>query len=444
MRWLAPFLLSTIAALAFTHGNQPATTPMRTADFVAMIGVNTHLDFTDGGYANLANVVTDMQYLGLSVMRDKIQGAGVPSFYYSVAAAVPGKYNFVTAGGAWTTSSLATQFGMYDTVWTNTPGSVESIEGPNEINNEPMTFNSVGGLAGAVAMQQQLVIDTAADAHFPMAPVYYFTGYAFVSGAPGPDPRTTSGLANYDNDHPYPNRDSPPAPFIYPYLYVGQLLNNSEAPMPFVYTEAGYNSVLANGGTNEDVQAKWTLSLLMDAAKFGAHRVFLYELMDAYNPPTGWGLFDSWIGSSNTPKPAGTAIHNLTTIIADTGGTARTFTPTALVYGPQVIVSLPASTIVPNPPNAPHTNVPPNTLLMQKSTGTYELAVWNEPLLWNSGTDMEITVSPINVPLSFKTFMTTVNVYDPMVGTTPTNTYHGVTSMTLSLTDHPLIVELIP
>jgi hypothetical protein len=88
--------------------------------------------------------------------------------------------------------------------------------------------------------------------------------------------------------------------------------------------------------------------------------------------------------------------------------------------------------------------VPVNSLLMQKSSGTYELAVWVEPFLWNSNTRMEITPSPQSIPVQFKTLWTTVNIYDPMVGAAPVSTLHSVNSATLTLVDHPIIVELVP
>ena len=35
----------------------------RVQDFLNTVGVNTHLSYTDGGYANVANVVKDLKYL---------------------------------------------------------------------------------------------------------------------------------------------------------------------------------------------------------------------------------------------------------------------------------------------------------------------------------------------------------------------------------------------
>ena len=121
----------------------------------------------------------------------------------------------------------------------------------------------------------------------------------------GPNPATTSGLADYDNQHPYPNNGNPPLEWVNRTQALG---NETPATGPAVYTETGYSSTQV--GTT--VQAKYTLDLLMDDAQSGIANTYLYELMDEGD---GYGLFDS----SNNPKPVATAIHNLTTILADSG-----------------------------------------------------------------------------------------------------------------------------
>ena len=61
-----------------------------------------------------------------------------------------------------------------------------------------------------------------------------------------------------------------------------------------------------------------------DAAKLGVPQTYLYELLDPWADATGdnmqrhFGLFDI----NNKPKIAATALHNLTTILADDGKVA--------------------------------------------------------------------------------------------------------------------------
>jgi hypothetical protein len=81
---------------------------------------------------------------------------------------------------------------------------------------------------------------------------------------------------------------------------------------------------------------------------------------------------------------------------------------------------------------------------MQKSTGVYELAVWNEPIIWDNSTMTQITPAAVSVTVSFGQRFSTVNVYDPMTGTSPVSTLSRASTATISLVDHPLVLELVP
>jgi hypothetical protein len=118
-----------------------------------------------------------------------------------------------------------------------------------------------------------------------------------------------------------------------------------------------------------------------------------------------WGLFHT----DYTPKLSATYLHNLTAILADN----VTFAPSSLNYS------------IPNEPATVH------DLLIQKSTGTFELAVWDERV---SGTD---TVT-VNLGRRFST----VAIYDPTLGSSPTQSLKNVSSVQLTLSDHPMIIEI--
>ena len=131
-----------------------------------------------------------------------------------------------------------------------------------------------------------------------------------------------------------------------------------------------------------------------------------------------YGLFDDGSGkfglmnADGTPKPAGTAIHNLTTLLADTGATAATFTAGSLAY------------------TLSGTTASDNTLLMQKSDGSYWLSLWNE-------NDAAHNVT-ITLPAAAR-----FQVFDPLTGTAVVSTTSGSTA-TVRLPDHPILVEIQP
>lgn len=70
-------------------------------------------------------------------------------------------------------------------------------------------------------------------------------------------------------------------------------------------------------------------------------------------------------------------------------------------------------------------------LFLRKSDGTFELVVWREKA---EGTN-RITV---NLGRSHAW----VKLYDPTIGITPTEIFTGIRSVSLTLSDHPVILEM--
>ncbi|WP_428374993.1 carbohydrate-binding domain-containing protein [Lichenicoccus sp.] len=397
--------------------------------FLNTLGVDTHIPYTDGGYANLANDAADLAYLGITNVRDGISNGAngsAPLSSFITLAKQGIKFTFVIAGGgAVTTASLRAQLALIDQVNEAVPGSVVAVEGANEINNFPITFNGVGGEQGALNLQSALYSAVHSDPNLSGVAVDYFTGYGAGSDATGPNPTTTAGLADYDTQHPYPNGGQAPEKWVTP----TQALGNESAATgfgPAVFTETGYTT---NGGTsggvNADVQAKYTLDLLLDDAANGISRTYLYQLMDAYKPGSpqgddGYGLFDP----SNAPKEAATAIHDLVSVLADPGAAAASFTPTPLAYS---VTGLPATG---------------NSVALEKSNGAYDIAVWNEPRIWNEALGTEITAASTPVTVQLGRTYGTVEIFDPLVSATAISTLTDASSVKISVTDHPLIIQV--
>ena len=155
-------------------------------------------------------------------------------------------------------------------------------------------------------------------------------------------------------------------------------------------------------------------------------KTFLYQLNDeiANSSPSSiqdnWGLFNA----DGSMKLAATAIHNLTSILADAGPNALTFTPGQISY---TINNLPSTG---------------QSMLMAKSTGAFDLAIWNDAVDWNASNHSDVVVAAVATTVSLDTTYANINVFDPMLGNTPVATYHNVSSVQISLTDHPLIIEL--
>jgi hypothetical protein len=163
------------------------------------------------------------------------------------------------------------------------------------------------------------------------------------------------------------------------------------------------------------------LNLYLGSFKLGVSATFVYQLLSPYpdnGSDTQYGLFRL----DNSPKPVATAIHNMTTILSDAASAG--FQAGQLDYS---LSGMPASG---------------KSMLLEKSTGVFDLAVWAEPVDWNNSTHSEVVVAPSTVTLSLGKTFTTVNVYDPTKGATPIQTLSNASTVQLAITDHPLIVEM--
>jgi hypothetical protein len=175
--------------------------------------------------------------------------------------------------------------------------------------------------------------------------------------------------------------------------------------LPRVTTETGWVTS-GTGAITEEQQGRVFLNLYLAAYKRGWAYTFIYMLRD--DPAQGyWGLFDT----GYQPKRSGTYLHNLTSILADSASAA----PGRLDYS------------IANEPPTVH------DLLIQKSGGAFELVVWDERPA--GGTDA--------VTVSLGSVRSAVKLYDPTTGTVPTKTLSNVSSVALTLSDHPVIIEVV-
>ena len=163
--------------------------------------------------------------------------------------------------------------------------------------------------------------------------------------------------------------------------------------------------------------------------------MYFYELIDNGGDVAGGGydnygmFFDNGLNGAAAAKPAATAFKNLISIMSDT---SSTFTLGTLPYS---VAGLPAYN--------GSTQGGGYSLLFQKSNGRFEIIVWNEPVIYNESTNSPVTPTAVPVTVNLGGTHGTVNVYDPLVGTTPITTLSNVSSVPLSLVKDPFIVEVI-
>ncbi|MFF0918778.1 calcium-binding protein [Rhizobium leguminosarum] len=389
---------------------------VRINDIIRSFGIDTHIDYTDGKYSNVGEVVKALNYLGLDTVRDHApNSASDPNGQTHLGDAAEAGVQFVFSAQREVDPATVAQR-LHSFVQAH-PGSVVGIEGPNEVNNWPVSYHGLSGQAAAVAYQKDLSADVNADPLLKNIPVLGFTGYTVASASD----YTTIHTYAKDGDQPYSwlSRES-------------GVQRAADPGKPLAITETGYHTSLTadtNGGwegVSEATQAKLLLNTLVDGAALGSKQTFIYELLDAYSDPQGtnqekhFGLFHL----DYSAKPAATAIHNLTEILADDGAAKASFSAGTLNYS---IDGLPSSA---------------RSLLTEKSDGSYQIIVWNEPDIWSQSSDTAIQATTTAVKVNLGASFGSVKVFDPVTGTTAVKSLSNVSSLTLDVVDHPVIIEV--
>jgi hypothetical protein len=114
------------------------------------MGVATHIDFTDSGYADIGADLNALGYLGINQVRDESPNPDLDPLgqtHLGDAANAGVKFIFFAQGGV--DPSVVAQR-LHDFAAAH-PGSITGIEGPNEVNNFPVSYQGLDGPDAAQA-----------------------------------------------------------------------------------------------------------------------------------------------------------------------------------------------------------------------------------------------------------------------------------------------------
>lgn len=413
------------------------STAVPVADFLGSIGVNSAISRRG---ETLPQTIRAAAYLGLGWIRTGYESGVPPADLLELHRRTGVRFSYgLLSGGADIPRLLegARQLAR--------AGALLALEGPNEPNNWGITYGGQTGGRGdswlpVARLQRDLYQAVKGDPTLKKYPVWTLTesgaqtdnvGLQFLAIPKGARCAMPDGTryADYANAHNYIYHPNSPglednktwnAADPGPACKVDGLYGNfgrtwarhypgySEAALqtlPRVTTETG---ALIGGAVTEEIHARNLLTLYLDQRKRGWSHTGVYLLRDrsdeAGNQQFGFYKPD------HTPRKAAVYLHNLTTILADRGARKR---PGGLAY---TIADAPATV---------------HDLLLQKSDGTSALVIWNERV---TGSD--------RVTVDLGRDHAVVRIYDPTVGTTPTETLRRVRSLPLTLSDHPLILAL--
>ncbi len=369
-------------------------TAISTASFLGTLGINTHIDFGAYGYENLGTVESAIRYLGLTNLRDSAQQPSDLTTWQQVAQATGAKFDDYV--GETSPAGMQVDLGYMSQLAQQ--GILNYIEGGNEEDDAYPV--SLGNNLQITAQFQQQIFALGHQLGLPVINMSFGAGWTAANNWAGNYGQVgdLSYIADYANAHTYPNLDQ----------LVGDTINrlNGLAHMAasgraVVTTEMGWDEGL---GFGQDDIARYTLDAALDGIKYGNPTTYFYALFD--DASGRFGLMNS----NGSAKPAGEALHNLTTILQDSGGNAASFSPGALNY-----------TL---------SNSQDDTVLMEKSDGSYWLSMWNE------------AAGAHAVTLTLDSAVSQISVYDPLSGTSAIQTANNTNIITLTVPDHPVIVQI--
>lgn len=388
------------------------------ATFIDSIGVNAHLSYLDTTYGNFARVEDDLRSLGVRHVREGVHlGSNDLNnllFGHWIELGKIGiRFDAVLDPreklGPLTPALIARVEQM-------SGNTIQSFEGPNELDiNMPNWID--------VDRDFQKSIYSSVQSASSQRPIVIAPSLAFVSKGK----EFGGSLTGFDegNLHSYPGGKMPSTVFPEQTNLARRVFGDK----PIVMTESGYHNALNDHsdqpGVPEQTAAKYIPRLLLE--NFCAHipRTYLYELFDEKPDPSlsnnqlHWGL----VRADGSQKPAFLALKNL---IQELNDNAEPSAPLALSW-----------TLSDSGPAVHH-------LLLKKSNGSFDLILWQEISSYNTWLRREVHNDPANTTLILGNQVRQVILFEPTLQSEPMRTYRNVTSVPVSIPDHPLVIEIEP
>lgn len=412
-------------------------------DFMKTFGVNVH--FNDNNYKNTQAIADALNILGFSRVRATCWTpaeaaawkdlAGKTSVYFPAGL----KADVLVTGYLNSPNiTLAVQQALIPQI----AGMVETLEGPNEINNVYVG----NGTHGPNDTSDQTARFAANDIAWAKALFAWKQHTPALAKAKllapciaGGDPKDYAALPNvspyvdFGNVHFYAGSGRQPSGFgggNFAAIY-GWCQAAATPGKHLAVTECGQNTASkpGQGGCDAATQAKYVLNQVFDAVAMGAYRVYFYQLMDDTldGDPTGiggaeshFGLFDYRWGV----KPAAQALANVKNLLADKTADFRPKVPSYRVSG------------------VTNAGAAGSDLCISKSDGSAFIVVWSEPQLWDPKANAAVTPPANKVTVDFGGDYS-YKVYDPLAGLSAVTAGRG-RRVGVNVPGSPIMIQIMP
>lgn len=262
-----------------------------------ILGVNCHIGWA-GPYANIAQTINALKYLGVKVIRDSCSDAATIALWKQVASAIGAKFcDYMPEGSpALCQSSLALVPLIAGA------GLLAFVEGCNEPDDAYAASQGMT-LDWAKTFQQQ-VWKAGQAAKLPVINLSVGAGWASPDWTGNyPNIGDQSAFCTYANAHTYPQHADPPGSDIARFTGLAKL---GATQRPVIHTEFGYPLADVAGGdaVTQAVQGQYVTEAVAAAKANGNAGLFVYGLYD--DQAGQWGIFNN----DGSPRPAAMALRD--------------------------------------------------------------------------------------------------------------------------------------
>lgn len=392
--------------------------PVYAADtFVDSVGVNVHMSYSDTPYARVPEVRRAVRELGVRHVRDGLVLDRADQYRALRALAGDGARSDLILGdpaGRFGTGSLRDQV---RTLETELSDAVETVEGPNEYDN-----NSDDPDFAATLQTYQERLNKSIDETTRLAGLEILAPSLVMQESYGELGDITAN-ADFGNVHPYPG-GQPPEASLEPQIEIGR---SAFGDLPVMATETGYHNAInyegdAQPGVPEEAAASYLPRLLLDYFRAGVPRTYLYELLDQRQDTEKSDLEGNFglVRNDFSRKPAFTALRNTLDLLADPGPEFKPeYLGHSIVNGDGI-----------------------RMLLLAKRDGSHYLALWRPgTALWSTDAKRKVTPDPVTVRVDFDQTVDAAAYY-PVVSPLPRWEREHVESVRVELHADPAVVEL--
>lgn len=280
-------VLQMLAAVPLAAIPAAPAAAVRPAKLVQTIGVCVHLNDTGSAYHDWNMVRNCLEYIGLRHMRTAApQRATLGYGLMGRAAAAGYKFTFTMRHNR----GFAEEIADLEAFAQDWPGSIAAIEGPNEIDHAPVTFN------GRKDLKTDAYATPVAALGYQAALYQAIRGSPLLSGIPliaFSDFAQGQQRADFSNTHIYPRNGTKLSANL-----AAMHKRLDPAGRQIMITETGFHTLpdaMPFPGTDEATQASLIEDAITAAPLSRVARTFLYELIDSYPPnddmETHFGLF---------------------------------------------------------------------------------------------------------------------------------------------------------